>query len=66
MVIVKRKANSSDDNAKHRQKLADIRYRLPFITQSALAALCKWSKENGDLPDVQSRTAIIKVSGRVH
>ena len=41
-----------------RETPAHIRYNLPFITQSALAALCRWSIVHGGLPDIQNRRGI--------
>ena len=49
---------TSESSASKRAKVAQIRYTLPFITQSALAALCQWSIAHGGLPDIRSRRDI--------
>ena len=46
------------DGALERAKLADVRYQLPYMSQSALSALCKWSRDHNGLPELYSRQTI--------
>ena len=36
------------------QRLASIRYTLPWVSQRALLAMCQWAHANGGLPDIHS------------
>ena len=47
--VIARAAGSKEDRD---AELSALRYRLPHISQVALAALCKYARANGGLPDV--------------
>ena len=49
---------SNVDGALERAKLADVRYQLPYMSQSALSELCKWSRDHNGLPELYSRSTI--------
>ena len=49
------------DPAAKRRALLDLRYDMPFVSARALAAICKWAKAKGGLPECESRNPMRKV-----
>ena len=47
-----------DGEKKNTRDIASLRYNMPFISQTALAAICKHANENGGLPAIHSSREI--------
>ena len=58
---MKRGCGSDADASSKRKAIAALRYELPYVSASALAAICKWCNTNEGLPDIRSRDPIRKV-----
>ena len=52
--------SENDGPKSKRARLAHIRYSLPYVSQVALAALCRWSVTHGGLPDITSTRQVQK------
>ena len=52
--------SENDGPKSKRATLAHIRYSLPYVSQVALTALCRWSVTHGGLPDISSTRQVRK------
>ena len=56
--MVKRPPNDSGRRDEKRRAINALRYDLPYMSQSALAGICRWANEHGGLPDVRDSREI--------